>query len=153
MYRVSSRRSRVKEKLFGDLEQLQRIDPHRPTRGFLPWYLSTGISSGFVDRDPDTVIVLEFADHLPERQRVQVHQPIDPAEVVRIGYPVEFEMSVDQVDLLVGGENGRIRRRRGGSRFSAVLRAAQPRNRRFGIGQDVEFRTQHLSIAGECFPR
>ena len=54
--------------------------------------LEFGHILGIVDRDPDSVIVLEFADHLPERQRVQVHQPVDPAEVVRIGYPVEFEM-------------------------------------------------------------
>ena len=60
-------------------------------------------------------------------------------------------MSVDQVDLLVGGENE-------GFAAAEAVQDFQPsfeqRSREIGgsgIGQDVEFRTQHLSIAGECF--
>ena len=60
-------------------------------------------------------------------------------------------MSVDQVDLLVGGENE-------GFAAAEAVQDFQPsfeqRSREIGgsgIGQDVEFRTQHLGIAGECF--
>ena len=149
MYRIGFVVARIGE-IIGDLEQLQRM-VHTVRHADFTVIFEFGYILGIVDRDPDSVIALEFADHLSERQRVQVHQSVDPAEVVRIGYPVEFEMSVDQVDLFVGGENE-------GFAADEAVRDFQPpfeqRRREVGgpgIGQDVEFRTQHLGIAGESF--
>ena len=57
--------------VIGDLEQLQRM-VHTVRHADFAVVLEHGHILGIVDRDPDSVIVLEFADHLPERQRVQV---------------------------------------------------------------------------------